>query len=68
LEEGEERETREIKVIKEYLDLMRHVLLALMAYLFQAVAGDHRRYVSQNSSLRGRTVHEFIQDKTACDS
>jgi hypothetical protein len=45
LEEGEGRETRETKVIKEYLDLMHHVLLALMAYLFLAVAGDRQRYV-----------------------
>jgi hypothetical protein len=45
LEEEEGRETRETKVIKEYLDLMHHVLLALMAYLFQAVAGDHQRYL-----------------------
>jgi len=45
LEEEDGKETKGTKVIRGYLDSMRHVLLALMAYLYQAVAGDHQRCV-----------------------
>jgi hypothetical protein len=45
LEEGDGKETKGTKVIRGYLDSMHHALLALMAYLYQAVAGDHQRYI-----------------------
>jgi hypothetical protein len=44
--EGEDgKETKGTRVIRVYLDSMHHVLLALMAYLYRAVAGDHQRCI-----------------------